>query len=46
VLPLVVELSKWIRRRRARTVAAVDPQRSVAPSRALAAGAQAPGLPH
>jgi Ca2+-transporting ATPase len=36
LLPLVVEASKWIRRRRAPAVPAIDPQRSVTPSRALA----------
>ena len=36
LLPLAIEASKWIRRRRAPTVAAIDPQRSVTPARALA----------
>jgi P-type Ca2+ transporter type 2C len=36
LLPLVIEASKWIRRQNAPTVGAVDPQRSVTPSRALA----------
>jgi Ca2+-transporting ATPase len=36
VLPLVIEVSKWIRRRRAPAVAAVDAQRAVAPGRAVA----------
>ena len=36
LLPLVIEISKWISRRRAPTVAAVDPQRAVTPGRGLA----------
>ena len=35
VLPLAIEASKWIRRRRAPAAPAIDPQRSVTPSRAL-----------
>ena len=35
VLPVVVEVSKWIRRRGAPTTAAVDPQRAVSPARAI-----------
>jgi P-type Ca2+ transporter type 2C len=36
LLPLAIETSKWIRRRHAPAVPAIDPQRSVTPSRALA----------
>jgi Ca2+-transporting ATPase len=35
LLPIVVETSKWIRRRRAREVTLFDPQQAVAPERAL-----------
>jgi Ca2+-transporting ATPase len=35
VLPLVVEVSKWIRRRLARSVVVVDAQRALAPGRAV-----------
>jgi P-type Ca2+ transporter type 2C len=37
VLPLVVEVSKWVRRRRLPRVPATDVQRAVAPARALVA---------
>jgi Ca2+-transporting ATPase len=37
LLPLVIELSKWIRRRRAPAMTAVDAQRAVTPGRARAA---------
>jgi len=36
LLPLVIEVSKWVRRRRIPAVAVVDPSRAVAPQRALA----------
>ena len=36
MLPLAIEASKWIRRRHAPAAPAIDPQRSVTPSRALA----------
>jgi len=36
MLPLAIEASKWIRRRRAPAAPAIDPQRSVTPTRALA----------
>jgi Ca2+-transporting ATPase len=35
VLPLVIEVSKWIRRRRAPAIGLVDAQHAVAPSRAV-----------
>jgi Ca2+-transporting ATPase len=35
LLPLVVEVSKWIRRRRAPEAAAVDAERAVTPGRAV-----------
>jgi Ca2+-transporting ATPase len=35
VLPLVIEVSKWIRRRRAPAIGPVDAQHAVAPSRAV-----------
>ena len=35
LLPLVVEVSKWIRRRRAPAAAAVDAEHAVTPGRAV-----------
>ncbi len=40
LLPLVVEASKWLRRRSAATPATLDPQRALAPQRAVAEAAQ------
>ncbi|HWS57651.1 MAG TPA: cation-translocating P-type ATPase C-terminal domain-containing protein, partial [Actinotalea sp.] len=44
LLPLVIEISKWVRRRRIPAAVAVDPQRALAPQRAFAgaAGLSAP----
>ena len=38
VLPIVVETSKWVRRRRAPKVSAIDVQRAVSPARGISSG--------
>ncbi len=38
VLPIVVETSKWVRRRRAPKVTAIDVQRAVSPARGISSG--------